>query len=37
MARYRGIEKMHNQNFMEAISYNLYQSPNIIITSNFQK
>lgn len=26
-ARYRGIEKMHTQNLMEAIAYNLYRSP----------
>ena len=29
-ARYRGIEKMHTQNLMEAMSYNLYRSPGII-------
>jgi IS5 family transposase len=28
-------EKMHNQNLMEAISYNLYRSP-AIIANNFQ-
>lgn len=26
-ARYRGIEKMHTQNLMEALAYNLYRSP----------
>lgn len=26
-ARYRGIEKMHTQNLLEAIAYNLYRSP----------
>ena len=36
IARYRGIEKMHTQNLMEAICYNLYRSPGII-TINFQK
>lgn len=29
MARYRGIKKMHTQNIMEAICYNLYRSPRI--------
>ena len=32
-ARYRGIEKMHTQNLMEAISYNLYRSPGIIASN----
>ncbi len=36
VARYRGIEKMHTQNLMEAMSYNLYRSPGIIV-SNSQK
>jgi len=36
MARYRGIAKMHTQNLMEAISYNLYRSPGII-ASNCEK
>ena len=35
LARYRGIEKMHTQNLMEAICYNLYRSPRII-ASNFK-
>jgi IS5 family transposase len=35
-ARYRGIKKMHAQNLMEAMSYNLYRSPGII-ASNSQK
>lgn len=26
-ARYRGLEKMHTQNLMEAMAYNLYRSP----------
>lgn len=33
LARYRGIEKMHTQNLMEAISYNLYRSPGIIASN----
>jgi IS5 family transposase len=36
VARYKGIEKMHTQNLMEAITYNLYRSPGII-ASNHQK
>jgi len=32
-ARYRGINKMHTQNLMEAICYNLYRSPGIIASS----
>ena len=35
-ARYRGIKKMHTQNLMEAMCYNLYRSPGIIV-SNCQK
>jgi len=30
IARYRGMEKMHTQNLMEAMCYNLYRSPGII-------
>jgi len=30
VARYRGIGKMHTQNLMEAMCYNLYRSPGII-------
>lgn len=30
IARYKGIEKMHTQNLLEALSYNLYRSPGII-------
>lgn len=33
IARYRGIEKMHTQNLMEAICYNLYRSPGIIASN----
>lgn len=29
-ARYKGILKMHTQNLMEAIAYNLYRSPGIV-------
>jgi len=32
-ARYRGIEKMHTQNLMEAMCYNLYRSPGIIASN----
>jgi IS5 family transposase len=35
LARYRGMAKMHTQNLMEAICYNLYRSPGII-ASNFK-
>ena len=33
LARYRGMAKMHTQNLMEAISYNLYRSPGIIASN----
>lgn len=33
LARYRGIEKMHTQNLIEAMSYNLYRSPGIIASN----
>jgi len=33
VARYRGIAKMHTQNLLEAIGYNLYRSPGIIALS----
>lgn len=36
LARYRGIEKMHTQNLLEALAYNLYRSPRIVM-SNAQK
>ncbi|MFV0573602.1 MAG: transposase [Xanthomarina gelatinilytica] len=32
-ARYIGIEKMHTQNLMEALCYNLYRSPGIIASN----
>ena len=34
IARYRGIKKMHTQNLMEAICYNLYRSPGIIAANS---
>jgi IS5 family transposase len=34
VARYRGIQKMHTQNLMEAVCYNLYRSPGIIASNN---
>jgi IS5 family transposase len=34
MARYKGIAKMHTQNLMEAICYNLYRSPGIIASNS---
>jgi IS5 family transposase len=34
-ARYRGVDKMHTQNLMEALCYNLYRSPGII-ASNYK-
>jgi len=33
IARYRGMKKMHTQNLMEAMCYNLYRSPGIIASS----
>ena len=33
-ARYRGISKMHTQNLMEALCYNLYRSPGIIASNS---
>ena len=32
-AKYRGIEKMHTQNLLEAIGYNLYRCPGIIASN----
>ncbi len=32
-ARYKGIKKMHTQNLMEAICYNLYRNPGIIASN----
>jgi IS5 family transposase len=34
VARYRGMEKMHTQNLMEAICYNLYRSPGIVASNS---
>jgi len=34
VARYRGIEKMHTQNLMEAMCYNLYRSPGIVMSNS---
>lgn len=33
LARYRGLAKMHTQNIMEAMAYNLYRSPGIIASN----
>lgn len=33
LARYRGLSKMHTQNLMEAMCYNLYRSPGIIASN----
>lgn len=33
LARYRGMQKMHTQNLMEAMCYNLYRSPGIIASN----
>lgn len=33
-ARYRGEAKMHTQNLIEAIAYNLYRSPGIIMSKS---
>ncbi|WP_394799517.1 transposase [Chryseobacterium turcicum] len=30
-ARYKGIKKMHAQNLLEGLAYNLYRSPAIIM------
>jgi IS5 family transposase len=32
-ARYRGIAKMHTQNLLEAMAYNLYRSPGILMSN----
>lgn len=34
VARYRGINKMHSQNLIEALCYNLYRSPGIIASNH---
>lgn len=33
IARYRGMKKMHTQNLMEAMCYNLYRSPGILASN----
>jgi IS5 family transposase len=33
LARYKGLSKMHTQNLMEAMCYNLYRSPGIIASN----
>ena len=33
VARYRGIKKMHTQNILEALCYNLYRSPRILASN----
>lgn len=33
-ARYRGLEKMHTQNLMEAMCYNLYRAPGIVMSNS---
>jgi transposase, IS5 family len=33
LARYKGLAKMHTQNLMESMSYNLYRSPGIIMSN----
>ena len=33
VARYRGIDKMHTQNLMEAMCYNLYRSLGIVASN----
>lgn len=35
-ARYKGILKMHTQNLMEAIAYNLYRSPGIVASKQIK-
>jgi transposase, IS5 family len=37
VARYRGIQKMHTQNLMEALAYNLYRSPGIIMSNSIKQ
>jgi IS5 family transposase len=34
VARYRGLAKMHTQNLMEAMCYNLYRSPRIVMSNS---
>ena len=37
IARYVGLEKMHTQHLMQAIAYNLYRSPGIIVSNSKNK
>ena len=32
-ARYKGMEKMHTQNLMEAVCYNLHRNPGIVASN----
>ena len=34
--RYIGLEKMHTQNLMESMAYNLYRSPGIIMSNSLK-
>jgi len=36
-ARYRGIAKMHTQNLLESMCYNLYRSPGIIVSNSVKR
>lgn len=36
-ARYKGMSKMHSQNLMEAMAYNLYRSPGILMLNEVNK
>lgn len=35
-ARYKGVAKMHAQSIMEAIAYNLYRSPGIVMSNSLK-
>jgi IS5 family transposase len=36
VARYKGLAKMHTQNILEAICYNLYRSPGIMVSKGLK-
>ncbi len=36
VARYRGKEKMHTQNLLEAMCYNMYRAPGIIMSNSIK-
>ncbi len=36
VARYRGLKKMHTQNLMEAMCYNLYRAPGIVMSNSIK-